>query len=115
MAADKGDEGAMRNYAVMLEKGDGVPENKSETDHYFEMALYIRIARFILKIADKWDADAMFEYALMLEQGDIVKSNMKEAVLYLKNAADKGNRNAMNKYRDMLYDWSSSIFQDGCW
>ena len=37
-AADKGYPPAMNNYAVLLLRGDGIPQNKKQAIHYLKMA-----------------------------------------------------------------------------
>lgn len=77
--ADKGDVNAMFNYAVLVEKGDGIDANKEEAI-----------------------ASAMNNYANMLYKGECVKANKEEAFKYYKMAINNGNDNAIFNYAVML-------------
>lgn len=90
LAADKGNDKAMNNYACMLKHGQGVEMNKEEACLYYK------------KSADKGNSRAMYNYALMLENGDGVAMNKEEAARYYKMSADKGNDKAMYNYGHML-------------
>ncbi|KAK8836822.1 hypothetical protein M9Y10_037346 [Tritrichomonas musculus] len=89
--ADEGDVNAMFNYAVLVEKGDGIDANKEEAIKYYKMAI------------EKGDASAMNNYANMLYNGDGIDTNKEEAFKYYKMAVDKGDASAMNNYANMLY------------
>ena len=89
-AADKGITDAMFNYAVIVDQGIGLDQNKFDAAKYYKMA------------ADKGHQDAMFNYAMMLENGDGIETDKKEALKYYKAAADNGNENAMFNYGCML-------------
>ncbi|KAK8837106.1 hypothetical protein M9Y10_037160 [Tritrichomonas musculus] len=64
----------MRNYAVMLEHGYGVLQDKKEAAKYYKMA------------ADRRHVGSMKRFADMLERGDGIPQDKEEAAKYHKMA-----------------------------
>lgn len=75
----KGSISAMEKYADILNKGDGVPINKSETFRLFQIAI------------EKGDPNSMFNSAMILKKGYGIQSNMQEVIKCIKMTADSGN------------------------
>lgn len=65
----------MRNYAVMLEHGQGIPQDKKEAAKYYKMA------------ADRGNAGSMKVYGRMLEKGDGIPQDKEAATKYYQMAS----------------------------
>lgn len=91
IAADNGEAEAMFDYALRLQKGDGVPKDRKLAAQYYKMS------------ADKGYVLAMFNYAILYYNGDGVEVDKKKAAQYFKKAADAGETTAMINYAYMLH------------
>lgn len=116
-SAKAGYDWGVYNYAVCLEKGDGVEKNEAEAAEYYKMAaeqalpeamnklgLYYRrqkeetlAAQWFREAADFCYADGMYNYALCLEVGEGIEKNPAEAIKYYEQAANDGHIESMNK------------------
>lgn len=68
--ADNGDVNSMFNYAMMLEKGNGIEVDLKAASKYYKMA------------ADNGHLDSMYNYAQMLFNGTGISVDKKEAAKY---------------------------------
>ena len=72
MMIGHGDPAAMFNYALLLEKGDGVDMNKSKAIKYYKMAI------------EKDFLYAMIHYAIMMDKGEqlSISKKLQTKVIY---------------------------------
>ncbi|KAK8899348.1 hypothetical protein M9Y10_001662 [Tritrichomonas musculus] len=80
-AADHGNNVAMDEYAILLEKGEFVTKDLSESARYYKMS------------ADSGFADGMFHYGYALCNGIGVAKNYTQAFKYYRMAIKKNNHN----------------------
>ena len=89
IAADKGDENALKNVAYLLRNGKGVETNLELSFEYYK------------KAADLGEVEAMQKLGDLYERGTGVKRNVELAIHYYQLASEKGNHAAMQKLGDL--------------
>ena len=87
--ADEGDLKSILKYADLLEKGDVIQQNLTDSALYYESA------------AKANSPEGCYRYACMLFDGKGVQKNQHKAARYFKKASDKGLVKAMVKFGEL--------------
>ena len=92
-AAEQGNTTAQNNLGLCYYMGKGVSQDYAEAVRWFRVA------------AELGDATAQYNLGTCYEDGEGVSKNKNEAVEWYRKAADQGYESAIQKLRELGYEW----------